>query len=321
MPPRWRSPIAARGRHLPLVVFFAVCLLALVTSCGGNDNPNANQIKPINADITINPVGGDPVVYLERVDADLDLVTIDVKLRMTAAQEFDAFTLHFRFDPTLIQFAGMMQIPESDDRTFNPLGECGSVDTYCGEYPYIPGTCNTVPGTCLIETGICDIGGTDRCLNPAANNAPCTVDSQCDRGTICDSGLAIGDPCSVDAQCDVKVCDTGRIVGALCQRDADCEPGADGPLCQPAGDENVTGELFLGMGGDIDGQCYTYNSPGAVTLARLAFNATSAIEDPIDGRLELVSGSALSGDCAILRNLVDLMIACDDGGAYITASR
>ena len=123
--------------------FWCVILLGLVTSCGGNDNPNENQIVPITASITIAVPTMDPVVYLSPVGASDDLVTIDVMLKMTnAAQEFNGFTLHLHFDPLFVQFAGQMQVPQTDGLTFDPFGECTSATTYCGKYPFESGTCN-----------------------------------------------------------------------------------------------------------------------------------------------------------------------------------
>jgi hypothetical protein len=328
MHPGWKPSTPAHGHRLSIVTAVALLLVVLGAACGGNDDPNRNQILDIIADITIDMVAGDPVVFLDRVGASGDLVTIDVKLQMAVAQEFDAFTLHFSFDPTLIQFAGLMQPVDSDGRTFDPFGECSSSDTYCGNYSFVSGTCNgVVAGTCMIEAGMCDLGGTMLCLNSAATGDVCTLNSDCDRGIVCDSGLATGQNCSVDSDCDVDVCDTGRIVGAVCNVAADCEPGTTGPpFCPPPGDENVTGELFLSLAGNFTGQCETYDLPDEVTLLRLAFNVINVIEDPPlplppGTPLTLVTGSAQSGDCAILRNLVDLGIPCDGGNARITSSR
>ncbi len=263
MQPGWKPSLAAPGHRLSIVAALALLLVLLGTACGGSSDPNRVQILEINADITIDPVAGDPVVFLERVGASGDLVTIDVNLKMTFAQEFDAFTLHFSFDPTLIKFAGLMQTPEADGRTFNPFGECGSGATYCGKHP---------AGVCDLMTNVC--------------SAPPTK------------------------------------VGTVCVQDMDCDlPATTGPpFCPPPGDENITGELFLGLAGSI-GLCETFDLPGTVTLLRLGFNVTNVIEDPLGSPLTLVSGSAQSGDCAILRFPTDLGIPCDDGNARITSSR
>jgi hypothetical protein len=187
------------------------------------------------------------------------------------------------------------------------------------------------------------VGGTDVCVNALALGTQCTVDADCDRpfcgtgpvtGTICtvdsdcdrsscDTGSVIGTICTVASDCDRSVCDTGSSIGLICGQNSDCDnPGTSGPpFCPPPGNENITGELFLALSGNINGLCDTYNLPGDLTLLTLAFNATTATTDPQGTPLILVSGSAPSGDCAILRNLVDLGIPCFDGNARITASR
>jgi hypothetical protein len=266
MQPEWKPLLTAQGHRLSIAAALALLLGVLGTACGGNDDPNRVQIKPVNADITINSPGPGPVVFLERVGADKDLITIDVKLRLTGAQEFNGFNLNFHFDPTIVQFAGQMQVPEGDGRTFNPFGECQSASTYCGKYP---------AGRCSSMTGLCTA--------PAAS------------------------------------------VGTMCLQDTDCDlPATTGPvICQIPGDENVTGELFLGLLGDRNGQCDSYDLPVSVDvlLLRLAFNVTT---NTTGTPLQLISRSqtGMSGDCAILDvNLVDLGIPCDDGMATITASR
>lgn len=165
MPPRWKSPFAARGRPAPLPAILCLVLLALITSCGGNDDSNRNQIIPISAGITIDPPSGDGV-WLDVVGTSGDLITIDVMLRVSTALEFDQFDLFFRFDPLVLQFAGQMQVPESDGMTFNPFGECGTTSTYCGKYP-AGGTCDS--GTLLCTFPPDSIGNT------------CTQDSDCEQ--------------------------------------------------------------------------------------------------------------------------------------------
>jgi len=326
MPCRVKAPLAATGRRVPLIALPAVILLGFVTSCGGNDDSNSNQISPIKADITIAPPTGDPVVWLDKVGASDDLVTIDVKLRTSGPLEFNGFTLYFRFDPTVVQFAGYMQPVnplDPDGKIVDPFGECGSFDTYCSKYPFMTGTCNDVAnGTCMItQSGICSTSS-GLCVNTLAANALCATNSDCDRG-VCDSGPDIGNACATDAACSAVLCDTGPVIGTRCTSDADCAPATSGPRLCPLASLGP-GDLFLALYADLNGQCDSHIVSGGLTdvlLLRVAFNVTSVTPGT---RLELISydQTSMTGDCAILdANLGPLAIPCEDGMATITGTR
>jgi hypothetical protein len=101
----------------------AVLLALLLPVCGGKDR-SENRIKPIVATLHIDTFPGtpDPAVFLEKVSTTGDLVTVDVKLHNGTGGpiDFDAMTLEFTYDFSLIQVGDVFQV--------NPgvLGDCNA---------------------------------------------------------------------------------------------------------------------------------------------------------------------------------------------------
>jgi hypothetical protein len=97
-------------------------------------------------------------------------------------------------------------------------GEFCAEDIDCKIVPTDPGTCTAgslpslvSPPGYPVDVGICDSDGSNKCLNEAALNEPCSVDDDCDRvdSGICDTGtgtcqnaVALGEPCTNDIDCD-----------------------------------------------------------------------------------------------------------------------
>lgn len=209
-----RMPIVAKRSRAPYIALPLAILLGFVTSCGGNDDTNANQIRPIQAGIRINPPTDDPVVWLDPVGASNDLVTIDVKLRTSSPLEFHGFTLFFRFDPTLVQFAGAMQPInplDPEGAIVDPFGQCGSNNTYCGKYPFVDGSCNN---------GVCVTG--------RVTGTACLTDANCEPGTsgpsLCQlASMALGEvPLSLfgnpNGQCNSYIVSGGGLTDVLLLR-------------------------------------------------------------------------------------------------------
>ncbi len=100
-----------------------VCaVLATCLTCS-KDKKEVSDILPIHATLSLTAVAGDPVVFFQRnpsdVSSDDDVVIVDVMLRSSALQSFEAFDLEIRFDP------GLVQIGQVND-TATPFGNCDS---------------------------------------------------------------------------------------------------------------------------------------------------------------------------------------------------
>ncbi|HZM70595.1 MAG TPA: hypothetical protein VFB95_09530 [Candidatus Cryosericum sp.] len=156
----------------------AVLVAPLLLSCNSDDDES--KILPIRAVATVDTVPDDPAIFLavSPLDTKTDdsIVSIDVMVRMTAAQEFDAVSLQVRFDPGIVQFAGFIQSPENDGVTFNPFGECNSGMTYCDKHPFIPPPTPPAPTT----GPLCQSNGTSQPGNAFIGMAARPPPSLCD---------------------------------------------------------------------------------------------------------------------------------------------
>ncbi len=102
--------------------------------------------------------------------------------------------------------------------------------------------------------------------------------------------------------------------------------GSCDPLCSVTSDSNINGVLLLVVAALPN--CPTASVTTDTTLLTLGFIATTTIPGPVPandpskapGRIQLISGAG-HGDCEILSNLVDQVIQCVDGNAYLTATR
>ncbi len=120
-----RRPLSPPDSGAPfarLAVALAAVLLVAASAPACGRSKSENRIKPITATLNIIPFSGtpDPAVFLEKLSQSGDLVTVNVKLHTSSPITFDAFTLEFHYDPTLVQV--------SDVFDFNPglLGDCNS---------------------------------------------------------------------------------------------------------------------------------------------------------------------------------------------------
>ena len=103
-----------------------------------------SNIRPLMVSLNVAPVADDPAVFFQAGTASSDSVTIDVMIRTGAAETFDAWSLHVRFDPSKVSYGGFTQPLPSDGFTYDPFGQCNSSATYCSAYPYDP-TMNPIP--------------------------------------------------------------------------------------------------------------------------------------------------------------------------------
>ena len=249
-PPESRRRLARGSAAVALV-------LALISPSCGHKSQNVNRIKPILANLQIqNPYTGspDPAVYVDKGQTRGDLVTVDVKLRAGQAPiAFDAFTLEFTYDFTLVQ-----------------IGDVFDVN------PDVLGSCNA--GL------VCD----PLCLTNAAQaNRGFTVDANGKAHFVMGVSARSGCPTAKTGRCKAMT-----ISNRACTIDSECLAGES---CTVVAD---------------------------TTLVTLAFIAATTIDSP-GSRIELFTNSDASkhGDCEILNGLVDVGIPCEDGNAFMTASR
>jgi hypothetical protein len=108
----------------------ALALLSLVACNNEDDEP---KILPIHASVDVATVTDNQAIFLAESPLDTktddDIAVVDVMMRLSPAQEFDAFTLRLRFDPSVVQLGAYTQAPETDGQM------CNSSSTYCGKYP------------------------------------------------------------------------------------------------------------------------------------------------------------------------------------------
>ncbi len=125
MSPEWtqgRAPAPPRaGAPVARIAVALASLLVLASSAPGcGKSKNENRIKPITANLSIDPFTGtpNPAVFLEKQQTTGDLVTVRVNLHTTNAVTFDAYTLEFHYDPTLVQVSDVFEINST------LLGDC-----------------------------------------------------------------------------------------------------------------------------------------------------------------------------------------------------
>jgi hypothetical protein len=141
----------------------ALLVAPLLVTCKNEDDES--KITPIHAVATVQPVVDDPAIFLAQspldTDSDDDIVSIDVMVRMTAAQEFDDVSLQVRFDPGIVQFAGFIQSTTTDGGVtfYNPFGLCNSSATYCDKYRLDPMDPASTPPT---SGPLCQSNGTSQ---------------------------------------------------------------------------------------------------------------------------------------------------------------
>jgi hypothetical protein len=123
--------VPAAGRVL--VVAAALALFLPGCDSGGN-NRNKNQIRPVNASLSIQPIADPTAVYFAENSISGDLVLLDVRLRTTTSVTFDAFTLEIHFDPGVIALGGDFT---STPFTSTPFGACNQCVGRCNAMPCV----------------------------------------------------------------------------------------------------------------------------------------------------------------------------------------
>jgi len=124
------SPEWTQGRSLPpsrtctpaarLAAALAALLVLAASAPGCGQSKNENRIKPVTASLSIQPFTGtpNPAVFLEKKQTTGDLVTVNVNLHTTSNIMFDAYTLEFHYNPTLVQVSDAFEINST------LLGDC-----------------------------------------------------------------------------------------------------------------------------------------------------------------------------------------------------
>jgi hypothetical protein len=203
------SPPPASGRRFPGCAAPALLLLALLLpSCHGS-NVNENRIKPIQADLVIDPFPGtpDPAVFVQKVGTIGDLVTVDVRLHATTPQSFDAFTLEFVYDFQKVQ------IGHAFDVNAALLGDCQgglSCSPLCLNNAQQANAGATVDeqGRAHFLLGVA--GQSKRCS--ITRTRCCSTDTDCPGGETC-----------APSRADTGRCNVTTV--AQCAADPDCPPG------------------------------------------------------------------------------------------------
>src|SRR5262249_14693205 len=105
-----RPCLGASCARLAVALSALLVLAASAPGCG--QSKNENRIKPIAANLDIQPFTGtpNPGVFLEKKQTTGDLVTVNVNLHAPSPVSFDAFTLEFHYDPTLVQVTDAFEV-------------------------------------------------------------------------------------------------------------------------------------------------------------------------------------------------------------------
>ena len=201
-------PPPASGRRFSGGAAAALLLVLLLPSCH-DSNVNNNRIKPIQADILIDPFPGtpDPAVFVEKVGTSGDLVTVDVRLHATTPQAFDAFTLEFVYDFQKVQVGHVLDV--------NPalLGDCQgglSCSPLCLNNAQQANTGATVDAQGKAHFLLGVAGHSNRCS--ITRSLCCSIDPDCPGGETCIPSRAMTGRCSL-------------TTGAECTADPDCPSG------------------------------------------------------------------------------------------------
>ena len=274
-----------------------------------------NRIKPIVANLDIrNPYMGspDPAVYVDKGSTIGDLVTVNVKLRAGSAPiAFDAFSLEFTYDFKVVQIGDLFDVnPDvlgscNAGLTCDPLCLTNAAQANQGFTVDANGKAHFVMGVSA-RSG-CPIAKTGRCKD--INMTTCTTNTDCPHD-ICDTNAtpikcrAAGTSCTNDSDCTLtETCDTGagfcKATNRACTLDSECVVGES---CVLVADTTLVTLAFIAA--------TTIDSPGSRIELFTARLPGGTIPDP-----------SKHGDCEILNGLVDIGIPCEDGNAFMTASR
>ncbi|OLC54882.1 MAG: hypothetical protein AUH92_03245 [Acidobacteria bacterium 13_1_40CM_4_69_4] len=174
MSPAWThrgspSPPASGTRSARLAAALAALLLLAASAPACGRSKNENRIKPIIASMSIDPFTGtpNPAVYLEKVKTTGDLVTVSVKLHTSSTIDFDAFTLEFDYDPTLVQVSDAFEINST------LLGDC------C-----LPGDANCSPCQPLCEFNAVAANTNGNLLIGVASRTNLSTGQPCQTATV-----------------------------------------------------------------------------------------------------------------------------------------